>query len=66
MKYPVISESGANFHMFNDKAFFVSILPVKGQVLLGDGKTFLPIKGIGSVKCYTIEDRTINMAKPSY
>jgi hypothetical protein len=52
MKYPVIADSGANFHMFNDEAFFTSILPARGQVILGDGKTSLPIKGVGTVKCY--------------
>jgi hypothetical protein len=51
MKYPVIADSGANFHMFNDEVFFTSILPASGQVLLGDGKTSLPITGFGTVKC---------------
>ena len=52
MKYPVIADSGANFYKFKDKAFFESILPARGQVLLGDGKTSIPIQGIGSIKCY--------------
>ena len=49
MKYPVIADNGANFHILNDTEFFDFILPARGQVLLGDGKTFLLTKGIGSV-----------------
>jgi hypothetical protein len=49
--YPVIADSGANFHMFKEKEFFSSILPATGNVLLGDGKTSLTIKGIGMVHC---------------
>jgi len=52
MKYPVIADSGANFYVFKEKAFFESILPAREQVLLGDGKTSLSIQGIGSVKWY--------------
>jgi hypothetical protein len=37
MKYHVIAENSANFHMFNDKAFFDSIPPARGQGLLVDG-----------------------------
>jgi len=51
MKYPVIADSGANFHMFRDQEFFEFILPANGNVLLGDGHTSLPIKGVGTVKC---------------
>jgi hypothetical protein len=51
MKYPVIAGSGANFHMFRDRDFFVNITPAMGRVLLGDGKTALPIQGVGTVYC---------------
>jgi hypothetical protein len=51
MKYPVIADSGANFHMFKEKDFFVKIIPATGSVLLGDGQTALPILGVGTVQC---------------
>jgi len=51
MKYPVIADSGANFHMFRDREFFVNITPATGRVLLGDGKTALPIEGVGTIHC---------------
>jgi hypothetical protein len=51
MKYPIIADSGANFHMFKEKIFFETLLPASGMVLLRDGQTSLPIKGIGTVKC---------------
>ncbi len=51
MQYPVIADSGANFHMFRELDFFTSLTPAKGQVILGDGTTCLPIHGIGTVTC---------------
>jgi hypothetical protein len=51
MQFPVIAESGANYHMFREKEFFLHILPSSGNVILGDGKTSLPIKGVGTVQC---------------
>ena len=50
MKYPIIADSGANYHMFRDTAFFDNIVPATGRVLLGDGKTTLAIEGIGTIK----------------
>jgi hypothetical protein len=50
MKFP-IADSGANHHMFKEKEFFTSITFMKGQVVLGDGKTRLNIHGIGTVRC---------------
>ncbi len=50
MKYPVIADSGASHHMFKEKEFFINMRPASGQVLLGDGKTNIPIQGIGTVK----------------
>jgi hypothetical protein len=50
MKYPIIIDSGANFHMFRDHEFFTTLLPASGKVVLGDGKTSLPILGVGTVK----------------
>jgi len=49
MKYPVIADSGANYHMFKDKDFFVDTHPAFGKVLLGDGKTAISIQGIGTL-----------------
>jgi len=49
--FPVIADSGANYHMFRDRSFFESIQPANGIVVLGDGVTSLSIQGIGTVKC---------------
>jgi hypothetical protein len=49
--YPVIADSGANFHMFKEKEFFTKIIPATGTVILGDGHTALPILGVGTVQC---------------
>jgi hypothetical protein len=51
MKYPIIADSGANYHMFKEREFFDSIRPANGQVFLGDGKTKLSVKDIGTVRC---------------
>jgi hypothetical protein len=51
MDYPIIANSGANFHMFKELEFFTSMQPTQGHVILGDGKTRIPIQGIGTVKC---------------
>jgi hypothetical protein len=51
-EFPIIIDSGANFHMFKHKEFFVSLLPATGRVILGDGQKSLPICGVGTVKCY--------------
>jgi hypothetical protein len=51
MSYPVIADSGANYHRFKDREFFISMTPAKGTILLGDGKTTLDIKGVGTVRC---------------
>jgi hypothetical protein len=51
MKYPIIVDSGANGHMFKEHEFFDTLLPASGRVNLGDGKTVLDIKGIGTVQC---------------
>jgi hypothetical protein len=51
MQYPIIADSGANFHMFKDREFFETLHPATGHVILGDGKTSLSIKGVGTVKC---------------
>jgi hypothetical protein len=47
----VIADSGANYYMFKEREFFETLLPTSGTVLLGDGKTTLSIKGVGTVKC---------------
>jgi len=49
IQFPIIADSGANCHMFRDCVFFDTLEPASGQVILGDGKTSLPIKGIGTV-----------------
>ena len=51
MKYPMIADSRANFHMFKEQEFFTSLTPAQGQVVLGDGKTCLSFHGIGTVTC---------------
>lgn len=58
MKFPIIEDSGANFHMFCDRDFFETLHPASGQVILGDGKTTLPIQGIGTIKV-RIGDNTL-------
>jgi len=50
--FPVIADSGANYHMFKEPEFFEFITTAKGNVILGDGKTSLPIIGVGTVKCF--------------
>jgi hypothetical protein len=50
MKYPIIADSGANYHMFKEAAFFDHIEPATGNVILGDGKTSLKNQGIGTIK----------------
>ena len=50
MKYPIIANSGANFHKFCALEFFDSMTPMSGKVILSDGKTSLDIKGLGTVK----------------
>jgi len=50
MEYPIIADSGANFHMFRDREFFRTLHPATGQVILGDGKTTLPIQGVGTIQ----------------
>ncbi len=51
MDYPIIVDSGANYHMFREKEFFTSLVPAQGKVVLRDGKTTLDIHGIGQIKC---------------
>jgi hypothetical protein len=51
MKYPIIADSGANYHMFKEQEFFVTLRPMHGTVLLGDGITSIDIKGVGTVQC---------------
>jgi len=48
--FPIIADSGANFHMFRDIEFFTHLSPVTGNVILGDGKTSVPISGVGVIK----------------
>ncbi len=50
MKFPIIADSGANYHMFKELQFFDTLVPAKGKVFLGDGKTSLSIQGIGTIK----------------
>jgi hypothetical protein len=52
MKYPIIADSGANYHMIKEKDFFSSLQPTSGSVLLGDGKSVINIEGVGTVKFY--------------
>ena len=50
--FPIIIDSGTNFHMFKHREFFTSLLPATGRVILGDGQTSLHIQGVGTIKCY--------------
>jgi len=50
MKFPIIADSGANYHMFKELEFFETLVPATGKVILGDGKTSLAIQGIGTIK----------------
>jgi hypothetical protein len=50
MRFPIIADSGANYHMFKELEFFDTLVPATGKVILGDGKTSLEIKGIGTIK----------------
>jgi len=51
MKFPIIIDSGANFHMFKEFEFFKHITPATGKIILGDGKSSIPIQGVGTVEC---------------
>jgi len=51
MKYLIIVDSSANYHMFKECEFFETLHRLTGQVILGDGKTMLTIQGIGTVRC---------------
>jgi hypothetical protein len=50
VKFPIITDSGSNYHMFKELVFFDSLVPATGWVILGDGKTSLPIHGIGTIR----------------
>ncbi len=65
MQYPIIADSGANFHMFREREFFTSLSSATGHVILGDGKTKLQIKGIGTVSC-TIGDQLLTINNVRY
>jgi hypothetical protein len=65
MKYPIIGDSGANYHMFRDKEFFQFITPACGKVILGDGKTTLDIQGVGTISC-SIGDNIITIPNVRY
>lgn len=49
MQFPIIADSGANFRMFKVREFFEMLNPASGNVILGDGKMALSIKGIGTI-----------------
>ena len=51
LQHPIIIDSGANYYMFQDKKFFTTLSLANGKVILGDGKTSLPILGVGTVTC---------------
>ncbi len=50
MQYPIIADSGANYHMFKSREIFETLHLACGNFFLGAGITFLDIKGIGTVK----------------
>ena len=51
MRFQIIADGRANFHMFKEREFFESITPTTGCVVLGDGNTTLDIHGIGTGHC---------------
>jgi hypothetical protein len=65
MDYPIIANSEANFHMFKNLAFFYSMIPTMGHVILGDGQTKLSIQGIGSIK-WIIDDHELMIDNVHY
>jgi hypothetical protein len=65
MPYPVIADCGANYHMFKDKVFFHSLSPATGFVILGDGKTTVSIKGVGTIRCY-IDSNMVDIPNMRY
>jgi hypothetical protein len=65
MSFPVIADSGANYHMFKEREFFDTLSPASGNVLLGDGKTALPIQGVGTVTCQ-IGDHVLTIPNVRY
>jgi hypothetical protein len=65
MKYPVIADTGANYHMFKEREFFVDMLSASGNVLLGDGKTIILIQGVGTVQCF-INDHLVTLHDVRY
>jgi hypothetical protein len=65
MEFPIIADSGANFHMFREKEFFETLSSTTGTVILSDGKTSLPILGVGKVKCY-IGDHVLRIDNVRY
>jgi hypothetical protein len=64
-KFPVIADSGANYHMFKEREFFDTLIPTTGTVLLGDGKTTVTIQGVGTVKC-RIGDNVLTLHNVRY
>jgi hypothetical protein len=60
MKYPIIADSGANYHLFKEREFFIDICITSGTVLLGDGKTVINIEGVGTVQCL-IESHVVTL-----
>jgi hypothetical protein len=60
MKFPVIANSGANFHVLKNLEFFYTLTPASGQIIFGDDNSYLPIHIVGTVKC-KIGDKTISI-----
>jgi hypothetical protein len=65
MEFPIIADSGANYHMFRELEFFETLTPAKGKVILGDGTTILDILGIGIVQCI-IDNKTLQIDNVRY
>jgi hypothetical protein len=65
MRFPIIADSGANFHMFKECKFFESITPTTGRIFLGDGTTTLDTHGIGTV-CCTLGSNTVILENIRY
>jgi hypothetical protein len=53
IKFSATADSGGNYHIFKEREFLETLYPTFCTVLLGDGKTTLKIKVVGTVKCKT-------------
>jgi len=63
MHYPIIADSGANFHMFREPDFIEFITPANGHVVLGDGTTTKGLRHIQMKENRVRENIATNFVK---